>query len=412
MARNAADLDLPHIDLLDERTQLLHQVLAAQPTSWLARSEMGYVITTYDDATRVLRDQRWHQASRLIAQMQNVTDERFLSRQRESILSAEGETHSRLRRIVASAFTPKAADRYRPLMRDVVHELLDSVTETGRAELVADVCEPYPIPIICSLLGAPASDWKLFSRWATDLLSVFNGQLNEDMERILTARAEMDEYVEAMIDERRRLMAEGKAPHDLLTDLITAEESGDRLSTEELVMMAQAVLVAGTDTTRNQLGCCLAMLLDSPSQWDALVKAPTLAPKAVEESMRKLGAVRATARFASEDIEYRDVHFPEGTFLMISLAGANHDPAAFAEPMDLDVAAPRDHVHLGFGSGIHYCLGAALARAELQEALPILASRLPDLRVDGGIDWKPNRMGIWGAERMPLQFTPTPSGAR
>ena len=157
------------------------------------------------------------------------------------------------------------------------------------------------------------------------------------------------------------------------------------------------------------------MLLDHPSQWDALVKDPTLAAKAVEESMRKLGSVRATARFASEDIEYRDVLFPEGTFLMISLAGANHDPSAFAQPMDLDVTAPREHVHLGFGSGIHYCLGAALARAELQEALPILAARLPDLRVDrddGGIVWKPNRMGIWGAERMPLRFTPTPRGAR
>ncbi len=412
MATIAADLDLPSIDLLLDREEFLARVLEVREESWLARTQMGYLITSYDEATRILRDQRWHQASRLLAQLQNVTDERFLSNRRESILSAEGETHSRLRRIVAAAFTPKAADRFRPLMQQVVHDLIDQISTSGTTEFVADVCEPYPIPIICGLLGAPAEDWKLFSKWATDLLSIFNGQINEDMERILTARAEMDEYIEHLIAERRLQMAAGLAPSDLLTDLITAEESGDRLSTDDLIMMAQAVLVAGTDTTRNQLGCSLALLLQHRSQWEAFVADPSLSPRVVEETMRMLGAVRATARYASEDIEYQDILFPSGTFMMISLAGGNQDPNVFGEPRDINVSMPRDHVHLGFGSGIHYCLGAALARAELQEALPIIAARLPNLELDGMIEWKPNRMGIWGPERLPLRFTPTPSGLR
>jgi cytochrome P450 len=314
----------------------------------------------------------------------------------------EGPEHARLRRLVASSFTPKSADRLRPFMRSVVGGLFDQVAADGRCEFVEDICEPYPIPIICELLGAPKEDWKLFSQWATDIFRIFNNDLVNDRERIEAASAELDDYVRNMIAERR-----SKPAADLLSDMIAAEEAGDRLSTDELVMMTEAVLMAGTDTTRNQMACSVALLTNYPDQWKLLAEQPELAGRAVEETMRYLGAVRGTARIASEDIEFRDVVFPAGTFVATSLAGANYDPGMFPEPHAFDITRqPSSSPQMTFGSGIHYCLGASLARAELQEALPLLARRMPDMTLDGEIEWKPANIGIWGPAKVPLRFTP------
>jgi cytochrome P450 len=314
----------------------------------------------------------------------------------------EGPEHGRLRRLVAAAFTPKSADRLRPFMRTVVGRLVDGVVADGRCELVGDICDPYPIPIICELLGAPKEDWKLFSQWATDIFRIFNNDLVNDKALIQAASDELDAYVRAMVAERR-----ARPAADLLSDLIAAEEAGDRLSTDELVMLAEAVLMAGTDTTRNQLACSVALLSQYPDQWALLADRPDVAGRAVEETMRYLGAVRGTARLASEDIEYRDVVFPAGTLVATSLAGANYDPEMFPDPHTFDITrAPSVSPQMTFGSGIHYCLGASLARAELQEALPLLARRMPGLELDGPIEWKPSTVGIWGPARLPLRFRP------
>ncbi len=256
---------------------------------------------------------------------------------------------------------------------------------------MADVCEPYPIPIICELLGAPPQDWKLFSAWATDIFRIFNNNLVEDLPLIERAGAELNAYVTEMIAERR-----ADPRDDLLSDLIAIEEEGDRLSTEEMTMLATAVLMAGTDTTRNQLACSVALFSEHPDQWALLAERPELAPRAVEESMRYLGAVRGTARFASEEIVYRDVLFPAGTLVSTSLAGANRDPEAFEDPDTFDITRERGTAQMTFGAGIHFCMGAALARAELQEALPLLARRMPGPHAHGDIEWKPSTFGIWG----------------
>lgn len=405
MTTNVWELSgLPVLDPDQEadRVSAAAAVATAADESWIARNPFGFSILRYDDVVAMLRDKRWHSAASKVMEMQGITDPTYLSRRRTSILSAEGDEHTRLRRLVGPAFSPRAADRLRPFMRHVVDRLVDRVAPVGRCDFAIDVAEPYPIPIICELLGAPKSDWKLFSRWATDILRIFNGNLQEDLPVITAAQDEMDEYTRGLIAERRSRPAD-----DLLTDLIAAEEAGDRLSEHELVIMVEAVLIGGTDTTRNQLGLAVALFAEHPEQWQLVAEQPELAPRAVEEAMRYLGAVRGTGRFASEDIEYRDVLFPAGTFIAVSLAAANRDGRVFADPDRFDITRePAGQPQLTFGAGIHYCLGAALARAELQEALPILARRMRDLRLDGPVTWKPNRAGIFGPEQLPIVFTP------
>jgi cytochrome P450 len=405
-ATPVSELELPTLDTTGmERVESLAAAAEVRRQHWLASTPLGYSVTRYEDCVSILRDRRFHSALRLLPRMAGIEDDSYLEERRQSILSMEGDEHTRVRRLVSPAFTPASADRLRPFMRDVVRGLVDKVSESGRCELVHDVCEPYPIPIICELLGAPKEDWKRFSDWATDIFRIFNQDLINDIGAIERASAELEGYVRNLIEERRAHPAD-----DLLSAMIAIEQEGDRLSTDELVMLAEAVLMAGTDTTRNQLGCSVALFAQYPDKWARLAEDPTLAPSAVEETMRYLGAVRGTARFASEDIEYRDVLFPQGTLVFVTLAAANRDPEIFDDPDEFALGAERDTEHMTFGSGIHRCLGAALARAELQEALPLLAQRMPNLRLDGEIEWKPVTFGIWGPARLPLRFDPTPAG--
>ena len=402
MATLASDLSLPEIPvIMDQSRTDRHQFLRdVAGQSWLAKTEIGYSVLTYESVMGILRDKRWQSAVGFIAQLQGITNETFMSRRRESILSAEGEVHVRLRRLVAPAFSPRSADRLRPFMREVVNGLIDDVAQTGRAEVVRDICEPYPIPIICELLGAPKEDWKLFSRLATDVLRIFGSDLATELPTIMAAQEELDEYTRGLIAERRSVPLD-----DLLTDLISAEEAGDKLSNEELVMMVEAVIVGGTDTTRNQLGLALALFAEHPDQWELLRNDPSLAPRAVEEVMRYNGAVGGTIRYASEDIEYNGVLFPKGTFMSTSMATGNFDASVFPEPNTFNIMRPPvGQPHLSLGAGIHYCLGASLARAELQEAFTVLSERMPQLRLDGPGEYKSTGVGIFGPASLPIAF--------
>jgi cytochrome P450 len=405
MASLATDLQIPKVPLIvDQQRSDRHALLRGiAKESWLARTDIGYSVLTYESVMGILRDKRWHSATGMVAQLQGITDEAFLGRRRVSILNAEGEVHVRLRRLVAPAFSPRSADRLRPFMRETVNSLLDPFAASGKAEVVGDICEPYPIPIICELLGAPKEDWKLFSRLASEILLIFSDNLAQNMPVFLNAQQELEKYTEGLIEKRRSVPAD-----DLITDLIAAEEAGDKLNTEELTMMVDAVIVGGTDTTRNQLGLALALFAEYPEQWALLGKDPSLAQRAVEEVLRFSGAVGGTIRFASEDIEYNGVLFPKGTFMSTSMSTGNYDASVFPTPETFDITRePVGQPHLSLGAGIHYCLGASLARAELQEAFTVLSQRMLNLELDGPVVYKPAGIGIFGPASLPVKFTPS-----
>ena len=405
MASLATDLQIPKVPLIvDQQRSDRHALLREiSKESWLARTDIGYSVLTYESVMGILRDKRWHSATGMVAQLQGITDEAFLGRRQVSILNAEGEVHVRLRRLVAPAFSPRSADRLRPFMRETVNSLLDPFAASGKAEVVGDICEPYPIPIICELLGAPKEDWKLFSRLATEILLIFSENLAQNMSVFLNAQQELEKYTEGLIEKRRSVPAD-----DLITDLIAAEEAGDKLNTEELTMMVDAVIVGGTDTTRNQLGLALALFTEYPEQWALLGKDPSLAQRAVEEVLRFSGAVGGTIRFASEDIEYNGVLFPKGTFMSTSMSTGNYDASVFPTPETFDITRePVGQPHLSLGAGIHYCLGASLARAELQEAFTVLSQRMLNLELDGPVVYKPSGVGIFGPASLPVKFTPS-----
>ena len=255
---------------------------------------------------------------------------------------------------------------------DVITELVDRHIAAGRCDIVADIARPYPIPIICALLGAPGEDWQLFSHWADDISKAFGVNVAAEEPAILRAWAQLDAYIEDLIAQRRHYLTD-----DLISELIRAEDDGDRLTHDELVNLVAILLNAGTDTTRNQLAAAVEVLSDHPDQWALLAEHPELAPKAVEELMRHSPIVFGSLRVATTDVELGDVLIPAGAFVLANTAAANRDPAVYDDPDRLDITRDGPAPMLTFGGGVHYCLGAHLARVELVEALRVITPRCP-----------------------------------
>jgi cytochrome P450 len=393
----STDREVAFFDLFDPGFQpdgpAVH---AAREACWYARTPLGYAVLRYDEVAALLRDRRLRQGGVESLAAQGVTEGLLADWMRMSLLNLEGEPHARLRRLVSQAFTPRAVDALRPTMRAVAHELIDGFAAQGTCEFMAAFTDPYPSRIIGELLGIPRERYPQFHGWATDLGLLFSYAVAEHRARIEAALLGLAACVDDLLAARRA--APGP---DLLSALIAAEEAGDQLSDTELRVLVTGLVFAGQDTTRNQLGCALATFLVHPAQWARLAEAPALAARAVEEVMRVRPAVPSIWRVATEDIEFQGLQIPAGTFLSLFVVSANTDPHVF-DPAGFDIGVERP-AQLTFGGGLHYCLGAPLARAEMAEALPILAARLRAPTVAGAVHWRP-ALGICGPVALPIHF--------
>lgn len=365
----------------------------------IALGQYGPEVLSYDLVRTVLRDSRFvnPQGSGLV--VQGITSGPVWDLVTKLLISLEGAEHNRLRRLVARAFTPRAAERMREACVEVITELVDRRLGAGRCDVVADIATPYPVPIICALLGAPASDWQSFTGWAADITQVFGLSVREHEARILRAWTELSVYVEQLIADRRSALGD-----DLISELIRSEDDGDRLSHAELANLTALLLIAGTDTTRNQLAAAVQVLAGHPEQWELLAQRPDLAPQAVEELMRHTPITIGAMRIATVDVDLGGLTVPAGTPVIASSAAANRDPAVFPDPDRLDITRQGAAPMQSFGGGMHYCLGAHLARVELVEALRVITARLTEVRVAGPVPWKP-MTGISGPVALPIEFT-------
>jgi cytochrome P450 len=394
------DAELPLIDYEraaspEEAHQLIRQARLQGP---IALGPHGPEVLSYELVRKVLRDPRFRMPKGIALAAQGITSGPVWDKATAGLLSRDGADHNRLRRLVSKAFTPRSTARLKDTIVECITELVDPVTGTGRCDVVADIARQYPIAIISGLLGAPRHDWQLFSDWADDIFKLLTWNVANDTPVIMAAFDELDAYIEDMIARRRHSLTD-----DLVSELIRAEDDGDRLTADELVMLAEGLLMAGTDTTRNQLSAAVQALCDHPEQWDLLAARPELAPQAVEELMRYNPVIFGTFRQSVEDVELDGVTVPAGTHLMVNTAAANRDPAAYDRPDRLDITREGPAGMLTFGGGIHYCLGAHLARAELAEALTVITRRLPNPRRSGPAPWKP-LMGITGPTTLPIEF--------
>jgi len=397
------ELELPEFEFMDpslsgERYHELFAELAEK--NWLARAEIGYFVLDREAGELFLRTRAARFPGLEIAEMFGVDEGPLAEEMRRNILHLDGDDHRRLRQLVNPFFTPRAADRWRPVMREFLEQLWEPIAEQGQCEAVEQLCKPYPSMTIATVMGAPLDDAPKLHEWSNWIQKQFDGPtLMSQRERVDRAVAEFYDWVGPLIERRRETPGD-----DLISSLIEAEEQGDRLNDVECRNLVLNVLVGGVDTTQSQLAHALRLFATHPDQWELLAREPERAQAAVQEVVRFEPITPFTARIMRDDLEVRGVTFPAGTIVMVAAVTGNRDGETGGQTFD--ITAQRDHARvLTFGAGPHYCLGVSLARAELEEALAFLAPRMPGLALDGAPELEAVH-GIYGVARLPLRWAP------
>ncbi|MFJ9470630.1 cytochrome P450 [Streptomyces caniferus] len=352
--------------------------------------EPAWLVTRYAEARFVLGDQRFSRAEGVRHDEPRQSE----GRRDSGILGMDPPDHTRLRTLVAKAFTVRQVEKLRPQVKQLAHEMLDELAAAGPpADLVDRYALPIPVAVICRMLGVPAEDRPRFRVWSDAALSTSS----LTSEQFDTNQEELRSYMGQLIEEHRR------APQDdLMTALIDARDVNDRLSELELVDLCVGILVAGHETTATQIPNFVLALLDHPGQLALLREQPELIGGAVEELLRfvPLGSGASQPRYATEDVEVGGTLVRAGSPVLVAVGAANRDALRFDSPGTLDISRGVNQ-HLGFGHGVHHCLGAPLARLELQEALLALITRFPELRLAGDVVWK-SEMLVRGPRVMPV----------
>lgn len=375
-------------------------VTDAREESFWARTSYGYAVLRHAEVTALLKDRRFRQGNARWPAQNGVHSGMFSDWWHKVLLSLEGEEHLRVRRLLNPAFKQSAIAPMVPGFVELAHELADTFSERGSVEFIAEFAEPYASRVLCRLIGLPESEWEQVAHWADDLGKCFGVRIKEDLPRIESALDGLYGYCEAVVRDRT-----AHPRDDLVSELVRQQQAG-RLSAEELAVSLVFLVFAGMETTRNQLGLALQTLLAHPDQWRLLGARPDLGRNAVEEVMRVNPTVTWITREALEDVDLGDgLVLAEGDIVQVLSHSAGTDPRAQPDPsFDITVDHP---MHMGFGGGVHHCLGHWVARMDMSVALPILAARMPDARADGPGEWLPVS-GNTGAIRYPVAFTPTP----
>jgi cytochrome P450 len=371
----------------------------------------GWRISRYADVQRLLRD---------VPAGMRLTNG-LLPGQTEEIPGAglfmllqDPPTHTRLRKLVKKAFTPRAIEAWRPRVEAITEQLLDRVADRGEMDLIADLARPVPATLICELLGVPSEDQEEFTQWTADAthgLLTIRGLGDEATERRVQAAGEsLLGYFNRLIEERRKNLGD-----DLLSVLISAEEEGDKLNPLELLSQSVGLLIAGFETTIGLIGNGLTTLIRHPEELAKLRAHPELTASAVEECLRYSGPIVATVRVLHEPAKFGDFVIPGDTEVVAILASANRDPEVFEDPERFDVTRYAEGrntaAHLSFGGGAHFCLGAHLARLETEIAIGALVRRFDKLELQNeSTEWGRSLFRVPG--RIPVTFVDSPQSAK
>ncbi|TMK25774.1 MAG: cytochrome P450 [Actinobacteria bacterium] len=410
-----SELELPAFDSTDPsvRGDRFHEVMRELGSQgWLAKDPFGYVVLDRESAEFFLRTRSAIFPGMKIAEIFGVTDGPLYEEMRWNILHINGPDHTRLRSLVNPALSPRAVERYRPAMKEFLQRLFAQATRDGEGTDGTVTCDfvqafgkPYPSMVIADVMGAPLEDAPKLHHWSNWIQRQFDaGSMSSERDGIEQAVEEFYEYAEGLVRARRKSPGD-----DLVSKLIEAEEQGDKLSDVECINLVFNVLVGGVDTSQSQLAHAIRLLAEHPEQWALLAGDTSLAEGAVEEALRYEPITPFTARILVEDVTFRDVTFPEGTIVLVSAFNGNRDLTEDERgpdgPERFDITADRGRARaLTFGAGVHYCLGANLARLELQEGLAFLAERLKDLQLDGEPVYE-SVSGIYGLAELPIRFS-------
>ena len=371
------------------------------PVHWSPLMD-SWVLSRYADVDTILRDHKRfssdsrNRKSRRVRQVQSVA-----AGGEPSMLFLDPPDHTRLRALVSKAFTPQAIDALKPRVQAIVTELLDEIETPTAFDLIEAIAYPLPVIVMAELLGVPPKDRVQFKLWSNRRARALEPTIKPyEVQDAIRAGNELDAYFQDIINERRQ-----EPRHDLISSLVDAEESGDRLTPRELLVMLRLLLVAGNETTTNLIGNGMLALLQHPEQLQQLRDTPGLLPSAVEELLRYDPPVQVDGRTVLEDVEIRGRQVRKGQGVVLLIGAANHDPEVFTSPEHLDITR-KEASNVSFGRGIHHCLGAPLARLEGRIAFEALLERFVDIRLGTDHPLFKDNIVLRGLKTLPLRTTP------
>jgi hypothetical protein len=395
-------------EFLSDPYPVLHRLREADPVHW-SESVGGWVVTRYDDIVGTFKDVthysnegRLARAVEYLPAASRANLKTFEDHYRtKGLLHSDPPDHTRLRALVTKAFSPRIVEAMRPRIQAIVNELLDSVQSDGGMDAIADLAVPLPITVLAEIFGVPPGGRMRFKGWADDLLAFqgVNKPAVEILQRAQKALVEIRAYLSELVHERQRAPRE-----DLLSQLVAAESEGDKLSESELLNTCITLLVAGHETSTSLVGNGLYTLLRNPDQWKLLQADPSLINSAIEEVLRFESPVSRQPRLMKDDVELNGKRIRRGEMVFQMLNAANRDPAQFTDPDHFDIRRQKNR-HIAFGLGIHFCVGAVLARCEGQIVFQTLMQRCPNIGlVQDSPDWDLQKRNSRMLKTLPVQF--------
>jgi|HubBroStandDraft_6_1064221.scaffolds.fasta_scaffold64352_2 cytochrome P450 len=400
VAAQLEEEDLPEIDVLsrafhDDAIAVLRE---ARTRGTLARSRRGVEVLDYDTVAALVSDDRLDsQDAEVYARMGGPSS--LLEFAEDGLLVAmNGENHRRIRRVFSAAFRVRHVQSQRPLMRKAALDLVKA-WDSDECEFVRDFSSPFPMQVLCRLLGVPVEDIPLFTAAATELHLLAAVPLAPGFPRIDKALGELKEYITGLVRRRR-----DQPRDDIVTSLITVQETEGRLTEEELAWNLVNLIFAGQDTTRYQLASVIRAVAQAPGAWERIHTDPELIPAAVEESLRLFPVTRFIVRIPRDDLTIGDLNVRRGRRVILNLLAASRDPSRFEHPDEFLLPRPEPHFNVPFGWGMHHCLGATLAQAEIEEALRVLTENYQGVRVTAIPALTPPAGMLHGPESMLLEF--------
>jgi cytochrome P450 len=391
--------DLPYLPVDDPTFSVQSpQVREARDQGWAARTPYGLAILRYDAVSRLLKDRRLRQGSWAWPAHNGVTGV-FADWWSGWLLNKEGEDHARLRRLLNPAFSPKLLADLSPRFVALANDLIDGFAPAGEVEFVGQFAEPYAARVIAIMLGIPEEQWPQIAEDSATIGLSLGVTFKQELPKIEAALQSLFAYAEDLIADRQ-----AHPKDDFVTRLVQAQRNDDSMTHQELLDSLALLVFGGFDTTRNQLTLAMQTFMDHPDQWEFLAQHPEFGKAAVEEVMRVNPTVTWVTREALDTFEFEGLTIEKGTTLHLFSESAGTDPRSIENP-GFDITATDRPPHFGFGGGAHHCLGHFVARSDMSVALPILAQRMPGMRLAGQPDWLP-QSGNTGANTLPLAFQP------
>ncbi|WP_342569987.1 cytochrome P450 [Paenibacillus sp. FSL R5-0749] len=402
--RSKSKVDFMDHSFIQQPFPVYEKLRAEEPVHrlLLPSGHAAWMVTRYEDAVNILQDSRF--VTGVLDNRNDETEESLPPHQAiisRNLISVGPEDHRRLRRLIQKAFTPRMIERLRGRIVEISDELLDKIQagNTREFDLIEDYAFPLPIIVICEMLGVPLKDQDKFRAWSNTIMeSVSNPQMNQESDEVMKAFVD---YLQELITQRRNHIQQ-----DLISDLIGIEEEGDKLTEQELYALVFVLIIAGHETTVNLIGNGMLALLEHPQQKQLLMDQPDLIQAAVEEVLRFNGPAEiSNVRWATENVDFQGIQIRQGDMMLVALSSANRDSSQYENPDTFDITR-KVNDHIAFGKGIHYCLGAPLARLEGEIAINALLHRLPEIRLNTDaklLEWRPG-MIIRGLKAFPVVY--------